>query len=297
MQRLNDEEKEVLRQAYQKLKNNMVREKVYLHDQSLLVGLSKTTSNRVSTILIESSIDVSDYSRSVVAAMIEKNLLIAISSPDNDRRIRLTANGLWNYEKELLGYSERKLINYFEQELLSKARTSDNVTDAEKIILCSMIATRCFSIDSCLDLTPPENEHAWTDIFRLVSQFLVSLQVIKSVHSFKESKSGEYPVSYMMRRANQLPKKSTHIYKFAEGKKYFLDISLNSTIDKNKLMHVMRMVFNQIVNKEQGDQIKTFLFDIAYQKSRYVRKDERFNSAPVDSLLRDALMDMYYDSA
>src|SRR5687767_7025811 len=99
-----------------------------------------------------------------------------------------------------------------------------------------------------------------------------------------------------MRHANDLPQKTTHIYENLGSNKYFLDVDNESIAPQRQLLSLFRLILGKIESKDQIDQIYSFCCDLAYSKSKNVNESLEYLDPKWDTILKEALKDLYYEA-
>ena len=96
-----------------------------------------------------------------------------------------------------------------------------------------------------------------------------------------------------MRRANDLPQKTKHIYCNLGKNKYFLDIATEDR--EKKLKFLIKIIFGKADNNELLSEAYSFMTNMAYDNNKNINGDIEFISPEWDQLLDDCLKEIYLD--
>ena len=186
----------------------------------------------------------------------------------------LTALGIWEIESKDDILDTEKLIMDFNEEIFNLYKTAEKpLIDKEKLILFSMIGARAFSQKAALNLKKDDTSNeAWKEIFDTSYEKMKNLNLISSDREkLYEKKGNETPLSYLLRRANDLHKKTKGIFVQDGKQKYFLDISTDEDLDVDKLAYLLKLIFAEIeLNGKEIDEVYRFFSELAYKKNNYI---------------------------
>lgn len=287
----------ILKKFYRKLYYNVLRSEKKLESDSVLLTLIKITSNKTSKLLNDSAIISTAFSQTDLELLLKKRYIRPSNENNKVEQYILTAQGIWCVEKVDKGFTEGTIINFIQNKYFSFSDTSKPLTDTEKVILLSMLGARTFSIDSPMDLNKRNVCDYWLTIFQQSYEFLQSQNWVKKNGLSFEKQGNEHPVVYAMRRANNLPRKTQHIYSFSNknSKQYFLDLFENGTLSLPKLKILFKLIFENIDDLDCRDRILQFCEYVAYEKSKYVKENFKFIDNKCDTLLKESLTQIYLD--
>lgn len=289
--RLDEENEYVLRKYYNELYNAVLLNK-NLKKDSIIYSMLKTPSNNRYDLLSNSSLNSFKFKLSVINNLISKEY---IRSVDNVNEYTITAKGVWEIEVHDKKISSEELIEYIDKEYFNLFKSNKSLIDKEKVILFTMICARTFSDNSCIDMKKSsEVGMAWKKIFDICGQTLVDLQTIKEYPGKIYGKGGnEDPVSYLLKRANDLFKKTRGIYTSPGDQKYYLKLSDQNHIKEN-LSLLLWLVFGDKLDLNKVEVISNFCNQVAYDMGIYIFDlDKHFYLNPeYDDLLKDALLDV-----
>lgn len=284
---------EILEDYYKNLHDNVLRSEKRLINNSVLFTLIKITSNKTSKLLNSSSIKGILFPLDFVKKL-EKDGYIRISDDKNklDEYI-LTAQGIYEVERNKKNLDIKKIMCFLQDKYFSFTDVYKPLSDTEKVILLSMIGARTFSIDSPMDLRKQIVQDHWLEIFKKAYEFLHNHKVIKKDSLSFEKQGYESPVSYAMRRANHLPRKTQHIFISLSNSKYYLDIAEKEELSKSRLKRLFEQIFERVDEVDFLKEIFKFCNDIAYEKSKYVKEDFMFIESKYNEVIKDVLKQIY----
>jgi len=285
---------EILNHFYNKLEINFMKSKKPIRGNSLLLTLITLKENLISELLTDSSINVTESLKDYYGNLVGKGYIRRSDDLEKNQDYILTAQGIWFYESNTKDLDVSHLLQYFESTYFTFKSRNKPLSDNEKIILISMIAIRNFSPGAAMDLSNPAMNDYWIEIFDSVNKFLLLEKMIKKTNWRDSGRGVEHPVPYAMRRVNNLPQKTKHIYKSMGGNKYYLDIDKASNTTKMRLIFLFRIVIGNIESKDQIKRIHSFLSDIAFDKGKYVRDNFVYINPEWDGVLREALDELYF---
>lgn len=286
---------EILVKYYRKLLNSVLSKEKKLKNKSVLLTLIVTTSNKVSKYLNDSSIRANVFPIDNLKWLEEKRFIRISDDKDKLNEYILTAHGIFEVEKQTYNLSINTHLDFIQDKYLTFTSARSPLKEVEKIILLSMIGARVFSKDITMNLKSEIVQDNWLEIFKCTIEFLDKFQLLKKKELSFKRQGNEHPVSYAMRRANELKKKTQHIYGDTGNKEYFLDIVHNKEISEPKLKRLFLLVFKKIENLEMTNEIYEFCNKIAYEHSKYVRDDFDFIESKYDEKIKSVLKDIYLD--
>ncbi len=283
-----------LTKFYQKLYNNIEKNKKKVNENSIIITFLDLKSNVRYQLLNESSISSHKIPQKILIDLQNKKL---IRSTDTLNSYTITAKGIWEVESKNSIINETILLDYLDQKLFNVYNISDKpLTDKQKVILFSMIAARTFSEKSSIDLKKEETVmDTWKEIVDKSYEKLKSLNLISKLDQ-KDlyGKVGtEHPVSNLYRHTDELPKKTRGLFKALGNQKYFLDLFQNSEISKENLDFLFKQIFeNKVLSSADIYEIDKFCRDIASTKNIYIfdPREHLFSKPEYDEIIRDLLL-------
>jgi hypothetical protein len=189
-----------------------------------------------------------------------------------------------------------RLLDYFQETKLSFKVTNKPLKDIEKTILFAMIAIRNFSAALPMDLNTPSFGDYWIEIFDMCTNYLHKIEAVSKEQWNTFRPGNEHPISYVMRRANDLPQKTIHIYQTLGNHKYFLDVHHGDTPPQKQLLFLYKLILGSVETKELIKDIHSFCCDVAYDKSKNVKETFEFINPEWDTILEEALTKLYYEA-
>jgi hypothetical protein len=284
---------EFTRRIYTKLYYEILgKNKGKLSKSSVLLSLKKITSNKRFEILKDSAISGSGISRGIIDELLSKGL---IRRMERLNEYIITAHGIWEIESKDNILDIDKLIQDFDEEIFDLYKTAEKpLNPKEKVILFSMVGARAFSKEASLNLKKDDTSgEAWKEIFDTSYEKMKTLNLISSTkEKLYENKGNETSLSYLLRRANDLHKKTKGIFVQVGEYKYFLDIASDEGLNMDKLAYLFKLIFTGIeLNGQLIDEIYEFFIEIAYKKNNYIfDTTEHFSKPKFDSVIKEALL-------
>lgn len=286
---MDTESRDILIHFYNKLETNTIKNHSRLEADSLLLTLIKLPPNKVSKIISDSSINKTIFLGRNFDELVEKGLIKKADELGRSQEYIITAFGIWEIETVQKEFDIIKLLKYFQNTKLSFEISRKPLKNIEKTILFSLISIRNFSIHTAMDLNDQGIRDYWIDIFDSCHNFLYSIDIVNNVKWKTDRAGNEHPISYVMRRANDLPQKSQHIYQKTGSNVYYLDIDRPEVIPGENLQFLFELIIGDVGSIELINNIYTYLCDIAYDKGKNVRNNLDNINPEWDSILKDAL--------
>lgn len=286
----------ILEKFYKKLFENVIRSEKKLEANSLLLTFVKITSNKTSKLLNESSIKSIVFPLEDLKDLSKKSCIRVSDDKNKLHEYILTAHGIWEVEKVKNGFNEGTILDFIQNKYLSFSDTKKPLDVVDKVVLLSMVGVRTFSEASPMDLNKANFQDNWLSIFKEAYTFLLTRNVVKKNKLRFEKQGNEHPVAYVMRRRNDLPRKTQHLFCFSKNnKQYYLDLAEPEESLKIKLKNILSLIFGKIDNKDLIHDIQKFCETIAYEKSKFVKKDFKYIDSSYDEILRDTLTQLYLE--
>jgi len=264
-------------------------------EKSLLTVLLKMNSTNRFSILKASSIPSIDIEKENISILCDKNL---IRTTDVINQYILTAKGIYEIEKSINKINEQELLDFIDKNYFSIFKeTEKDLKDNEKIILLAMVATRTFSEDSCMNLNMDESNMAintWKEIFEMSFNILKELNLISKIdlESFYGKIGNDDPITHVMERMNDLPKKTKGLYKPIGDRKYCIKLPE----DKKEFGEDLKFLFKKILgdkklSNENIEKLNNFCIKIAREKEVHIfdPKKHKFHFE-YDKIIREALL-------
>ena len=258
---------------------------------NLLVDLISKTVNDRSMILKESSIPSRYIDSQTMDALMGPGLITGLK---NSEDVTITARGILYIESLDNDQYVSALADAIQSKYLDVFSTSAP-TPRNRIVLLTMVAMRCFSEKSAIDLRKSTGDtENWWSILQEVSDFMVkigSVEESKSLKEYKPKSGTEDPASDVIRHSDKLPRQTDGIFSKSGKNQYWLDIARDDEIDLEKLAKIIRLALEDSLNKDNNAEYAKFcnrlcLFrgpDIDYSMS-----DSRYLSMEYDNIIRKA---------
>ena len=298
MSSLADEEK-YLMDFYNLLKNNLQREKS-LKSKSILISFLETRSASRYMLLNNSTIPSNLIPNDILLALTTKKQIQVL---DGIGSYAITAQGVWDYEKNLGIMSDIYLLSYINEKFFSgkysMLSSKNKLDEKEAVILFAMIAARAFSKKSSVNLRKDDvTKSKWQDVLERSYDMLSSLDKIKKLkkEKFLEKAGNEHIVSYIFRHNNSCLQKTRGIYSYHMNNEYYLDLNSDKNISQEKLSYLFWKIFEGNITSEVVDLIIDFCKEISNKESIYLfdMSDHSFSMPIYDSVIRDCLLDSVF---
>ena len=286
------EKADILKKVYEDLLNSL-QINGDLKNNSVIISLMRMRSNRRLQILEECSINLGTFPTRIKDELLRENLMRPTDKLDE---YAMTAKGIWNIEKVKI--SPEDLIEYIGKAYFGNYEDIEkSLKEKEKVVLFAMMAIRAFSNESCINLKKDSKmleklKELLDDSYeKLKSLNLISGNESKDIYGGSNTES---KISYLFRHLNDLPKKTKHLFVFAGGSAYFLNLSNNNKIDKEKTAYILKQIWGEKkLNKGQIQEVYDFLCKTASSKSIFIfNEGERtFSNPSYDNPIKESLYD------
>lgn len=286
---------ETLSHFYNSFKNRVIDSRIKVERKSMLLTITRVQANKLSRVLSDSALNNHSFSQTELDALAYKGYIRSLGELGKHYEYAITVKGIWCVEAYKNEMDIYRLLDYFQDTKLSFNVSSKPLKPIEKIILFAMITMRNFSRSLPMDIKSPSVGDYWVEVFDICTKQLYQVGVLNQ-EKWNTSQSGnEHPVSYVMRHANDLPQKTTHIYQNLGGNKYYLEVDNGNISPQKQLFSLFKLILGKIETKNQIDQIYTFCCDTAYSKSKNVNESLEYLDPTWDTTLKEALKDLYYE--
>lgn len=282
--------KEYLGQYYKELLNNLKIANKRLRNNSILLTFIKLNSNDRNLMLNKSALPRHQTNRDDLNKLLQHELI-----READGKIDLhviTAKGIWEIEKDKKIINEAQILAFLEKEYFTFAKVTKPLSDKEKMVLLSMALTRVYSKEVAMHLTGDTVMDVWKDIFVLAHDFLKRNNLVFSDSDNGLSAKGKgnaHPVFYWMVRLNNLPKSTHNIFKFASGRKYFLEINVGSGDEEKNLSLIFRLIFEGVPDYQLICETKNLSNELAYTYATKIIDDTKYLNPKYDKLIEGSL--------
>lgn len=278
-----------------RLKSVLLKNNKKLEGNSLLITLVRITKNDASRLINEAAVNQLNISPEQIKLLLARGH-IRESRSKHDEYI-LTAKGVWEIDTHF-GVGIDDFLVYLQAKHLGSPVENRTLSDHEKVILFCMLGARAFSESSAVDLKLSGARENLLEMIEGSQDFLKSLGAIDKDGGVSiKPKRDEHPVDYAMRRLNDLPQKTRHIYVSTKTQKYYLDVSEQNEITTDKLVYVCKKIFRAISSLSEVEMIVSFCQKLTYEKSKYIKRDTFFTDLRFDEHIRSAVQSAYIDQA
>jgi hypothetical protein len=284
----------ILNALYKKLLESMILSKKKLEKKSAFLTLIKLSSNDAYKIISNSSMKFDNVFHDEISNLRRMNY---VSIPDEKEKLDelvISARGIWHIETSqgILGLNE--ILDYLQSTKLEFPKAKQTLTDNEKVIICSMLAIRTFSENVNMDLTSSDLCRRWQDIIE--NEIIPKLRernLIK-IESVIDKRTGNDPIPYLLRHANDLPQKTNSIFEPTKRNKYYLSLNIeNRRKSISQITYLLKKIFSEIDSDQTSTDIYTFLCDIAHSHSLFVVQSFDFINNDWDQILKESLEQVY----
>lgn len=288
-----------LNKFYSSLYSTTLKNKSKITDKSMLISFFSFKSNVRYKLLSESAIPSYKIPKDILDELVNKKLIRATDSLNS---YTITANGIWEIETRDSTLDLTGFLNHIDKKLFNVYMDSNKpLNDKQKVIIFSMIAARAFSDKSTVNLKKNDDTtNAWKEItdksyhklndLGIISNLKIELNDSKSLYGNSKT---ERPVSNLYRHTDKLPKITKGIFKASGDQKYYLDISNDPDLLKERLKYLFEIVIGKThVSYSEIDEMSNFCCEIANKDNIYVFDpiDHIFSKSKYDEIVTDVLL-------
>jgi len=287
---------EVLTHFYKKLSDSLIQNGL-LKPESCLIRLLQVKSN-VRLRIIQSSVISKYLIDNKILKNIEKQGYINQTQYDVEN-YAITAKGVYFHECLNNILNEYMLIDFIDNKWFDFVDSRKPLSEKEKVILFSMITTRAFSQNSAIDLKMSDLVlDNWKEILEESFNFLSHYGIVTKVKSSDlfNLNVNERIISHLIRHTDLIPKKTKGIYVAFGKQKYYLNVSDTGVINEDKLVYLLRLIFNEIQNFTIINEIIKFCKNISYSKAFMVfdLHQHIFNSPKYDDIIEKVIRETLF---
>lgn len=285
----------VLHALYNKLGESLLFEKKKLIGDSIFLTLLKLSTNDTYRIIHNSSMKFENAFRYEINSLERMKFVRMADDKERLDEIVITTNGIWYIESSRNIIDLEKILEYVQVTKLEFPKTKQVFNDNEKVIIYSMLAVRTFSENVTMDLTSTELCREWQNIIEnSVIPYLRERELIKLKSIIDKKTGNEDPISYLMRRANDLPQKTNNLFIPTKKNRYYLSMNID---DKGKCISQLSFLLMKIFPELKSDQIKSEIYDslcsVAHNQSLYVASSFDFINNHWDKIIDESLEKIY----
>lgn len=290
----------ILKNFYKKLKNNLLRDKGKLKNNSVLWTLIESKLKDIEKILKESHYSTAQFDSQILKILSEQDLIIPIYNEyDDSNNYIITATGIWEIEKTTNSFTELDLLKFIQKKYFNFEQHLKPLDDKDKLAILSLLCLRNFSQETAMELNSQTHLEHWghifTDVFNFLNKNRFLTKSYSSIENIFNSRGSEHKVQYLMRHRNNLAVKSSQIFCNKGESKYYLDIDKNNCINPESIKYSFSLVLtNQIESSIINDLIELCI-SLANNKSKYVLNNFRFINSNFDQLIKTTLEKLYIE--
>lgn len=217
-----------------------------------------------------------------------------------DKRITLSAKGIWAAEQTRDTLDPARLLDFIDQkwfDCFAESRSLPN--DKEKLVIFTLLAGRAFSVGTAVDLSNKRVHVPWTDLTLSAEEFLRDYGIItdsRVTEALRSEGTGTSlpPVVKFYRYTEYLPKKTEGIYVAKGNNNFYLDIDTQGVVDPAKLTYLFKLVLDDQADLAFAEAIADFCRDRAYDIAVRVipQTEPNFASLEHDRLMKSALRNL-----
>jgi hypothetical protein len=236
---------DLLKRLYENIVNTINDKELTIRSDSIFLTYIDKKQQKLIDILGPSCISLETLTQNEINS-IDKDLIYKF--PNN--KISLSAIGIYEYEKSQDFIDDNKIVQFFNNKW--KLKVPQSISDTrlnikEKLVLTSLLASKAFSINQCINTKDESRLDDWYSLFKEVNDFLLTKNFIKA--SFEDisspNKGNEKLIHQMMRTIDHLPKKTNTIVISNAEKNYhyYLDIiDKDGACNKEKLKYIIELL-------------------------------------------------------
>lgn len=280
---------------YENLLHSILDSKKKLVQNSVLLAILKLSSNDIFKIYTNSYITLNEASISDIGILVKKSLIRKSSDLNKPRDYVITIHGIYLIESLKNDLDLQKILTFIQNDRFDFSARHKPLTDNERAIIFSLIGIRAFSNDASMDLNSESYCNKWVEIIsNKVCPFLYVEGSIAKEDIFPKKIGNEHPVSYLMRHANDLPKKSNNLFSSSKKNQYYLAIDNNDhDIAMNQISFLLEKIFERIDTFEDINNHKKFLQSLAHDEALYVIPKLDFVTFKWDEIINEALEQVF----
>ena len=253
---------ENLKIKYQELRNHLELKRKRLEANSVLCTLLIMTSGDRMKYLSESSLDVTSFTEQEKYLPLEQTDLLHRKIINSRISLVFTVLGLMEIEKDLGIIDESIFLRFIQKKYFDFDVSNKKLSASEKTVLLALITMHCFGEERAINLETEEMQVVW---FRLLNDtlfpFIQAQNIVpKSERLLSSSTGNENPANYLMRRQNELSKKTAGIFANPGRNKYFLDLALGGQGETaSMLSYLFKLIFPDMISLELINCFKTHI--------------------------------------
>jgi len=260
--KLSTEIYENLKIKYQELRNNLVLKRRRLEADSVLCTLLIMTSGDRMKFLSDSSMDVTSFEEQEKYRIAEQNDLLRRMIINNKINLVFTVFGIMEIEKELGVIDEAGFLRFIQKKYFDFDEGNKKLSASEKVVLLGLITMHCFGEKRAINLDAEEAQIVWYQLLNeSLFPFIQNQKIVSQYEKLLSASTGnENPANYLMRRQNDLSKKSAGIFANPGKNKYFLDLVLDNQVETTTILsYLFKLILPERVSLELINSVKTHI--------------------------------------
>ena len=252
---------ENLKIKYQELRNNLILKRTRLDADSVLCTLLVMTSGERMKFLSDSSLDVTSFEDQEKYLFLERDDLLRRKVINNRIRLVFTVLGLMEMEKELGIIDEHEFLQFIQKKYFDFDESNKKLKASEKTVLLGLITMHCFGEKRAINLDAEETQTVWFHLLNgSMFSFIQSQNIVPHSEKLLATSTGnENPANYLMRRQNDLSKKTSGIFSNPGKNKYFLELVLGSHSETISILsYLFKLILPERISLELINSVKAY---------------------------------------
>jgi len=251
---------EDLHLLYQNLRNDLILKRKIKDSESVLCKLITMSSGDRLNFLCNSPIDITEPSEFSKYKLVEQSGVTKRIHRKNKIELIFTVKGLFEIEEELDLLDSHRMLAFFQEKYFDVDMSTKKLNAKEKAVLLSLITMHCFGKDNAMDLTTEEKQNSWYELMsQIIFPYLQQERMVTSSDTLSPNSTGnETPVTYLMRRLNDLSKKTAGIFNNPGSSIYFLDLE-NPSEMQSLISFLFELILPINVSYEVLQDLKAFI--------------------------------------
>lgn len=273
---------------YERLQNEVIRTLAGSKTETIFQFLLHSKSNKVFEVFVKSSVESTNIPQDTLAWLLQKGYITLLLNNELQSKVYvLTSKGIWYHEESIGKINIAKLLDIIQMESFDFSVSTDPLSDKEIVALLSMISLRAFSRKTAMDLTKPQKCEYWLKVFTEVDNLCKESKLSRKGIFENKNFGLENPASYLMRRMNDLSKKTNNVY-FSPGEKvYYLNIGHADQLAGEKLVFLWRKIFPRDFPFERKSSLLDKLNVVAQENSVFICDSFETFTPEWDSVISD----------
>lgn len=284
-----------LEALYERLINSLRKTKKELIQNSVLLTINKLNSNERFKVLSDAAQRFEGVFEADLAPLLEKKYIKISEIAATNKHYVITALGIYHIEYNNSILDLNKILNHIQEDVLDFPIVNRPLNEKEQVIILAMVAMRNFDLDTLLDLNSIEVSAKWEEIvFDIIIPFLNDKKIVNSSNLLAQKTGHENPVSYMIRRLNDFPKKTKNLFTVTNKNQYYLNIDFHDIEEaESQISYLLRKIFYKLSTIEEAEEIKDFLCKTSQSQSMYVLNNFKFINYEWDKIIDNVINIMF----